>query len=64
MTRLGMLHLNFTSPSLTFVLLSFHAGVGALTMSSAASWIGDEAFEDAIREYQLEEQDDAEDNES
>ncbi|KAG1750475.1 uncharacterized protein EDB91DRAFT_1244056 [Suillus paluster] len=39
----------------------FHAGVDTLpTMSSSASQISDEAFEDAIQEYRLEEQDDAE----
>ncbi|KAG1725242.1 hypothetical protein EDB19DRAFT_1915159 [Suillus lakei] len=38
----------------------FHAGVDTLTISSSASQISDMAFEDAIREYQPEEQDDAE----
>ncbi|KAG1867723.1 hypothetical protein F4604DRAFT_1927517 [Suillus subluteus] len=38
----------------------FHAGVNSLTISSSASWISDTAFEDAIREYRLEEQDGAE----
>ncbi|KAG1734203.1 uncharacterized protein EDB91DRAFT_1084113 [Suillus paluster] len=41
-----------------------HAGVEVLTMLSAASWIGDEAFDDGIREYQLEEHSDGEANES
>jgi len=35
----------------------FHAGVESLVLSSATSCIDDKAFEDAIREYQLEEQD-------
>jgi hypothetical protein len=44
---------------------SFHAGVQPLAMISAAPHrINDDAFEDAIREYQLEEQDNVEDNES
>lgn len=65
MTRLGMFHFNLISPSLTFVLSSFHAGVQPLAMISAAPVrINDDAFEDAIREYQLEEQDNVEDNES
>ncbi|KAG1818054.1 uncharacterized protein BJ212DRAFT_122398 [Suillus subaureus] len=42
----------------------FHAGVDTLTISSSASRISDAAFEDAIREYRLEEQDDAEASES
>ncbi|KAG1824017.1 hypothetical protein EV424DRAFT_1346255 [Suillus variegatus] len=42
----------------------FHAGVDTLTISSSASRISDTAFEDAIREYRLEEQDDAEASES
>ncbi|KAG2112915.1 hypothetical protein BD769DRAFT_1391754 [Suillus cothurnatus] len=41
----------------------FHAGVDTLTISSSASRISDAVFEDAIREYQLEEQDDAEPSE-
>ncbi|KAG1857810.1 hypothetical protein F4604DRAFT_1685106 [Suillus subluteus] len=41
-----------------------HAGVEALTMLSAASWIGDKAFDDAIREYQPEEYGNGEANES
>ncbi|KAG1764085.1 hypothetical protein EV702DRAFT_1037447, partial [Suillus placidus] len=40
-------------------LARFHAGVDTLTStSSSASRISDAAFEDAIREYRLEEQDD------
>ncbi|KAG1750515.1 uncharacterized protein EDB91DRAFT_1244096 [Suillus paluster] len=43
----------------------FHAGVDTLpTMLSFASRISDEAFKDAIQEYRLEEQDDAEASES
>lgn len=43
----------------------FHAGVQPLAMILAAPHrINDDAFEDAIREYQLEEQDTVEDNES
>ncbi|KAG1868654.1 hypothetical protein F4604DRAFT_1927193 [Suillus subluteus] len=43
----------------------FHAGVEPLAMILAAPHrINDDAFEDAIREYQLEEQDNVEDNES
>ncbi|KAG2145165.1 hypothetical protein DEU56DRAFT_899942 [Suillus clintonianus] len=38
----------------------FHAGVDSLTISSSASRISDTAFEDAIQEYRLEEQHDAE----
>ncbi|KAG1865455.1 hypothetical protein DFJ58DRAFT_864495 [Suillus subalutaceus] len=42
----------------------FHAGVEPLAMISAAPHqINDNTFEDAIREYQLEEQDNVEDNE-
>ncbi|KAG0699567.1 hypothetical protein DFH29DRAFT_877224 [Suillus ampliporus] len=36
-------------------LRSFHAGVETLTTVSDGSWISDEAFEDAIREHQLQE---------
>lgn len=65
MTWLGMFCFNLISPSLTFVHLSFHAGVQPLAMISAVPhWINDNTFEDAIREYQLEEQDNVEDNES
>ncbi|OJA19614.1 hypothetical protein AZE42_03861 [Rhizopogon vesiculosus] len=44
----------------------FHAGVESLITSSATSRIGDsdKTFEDAIREYQLEEQGDIEASES
>ncbi|OJA20058.1 hypothetical protein AZE42_11806 [Rhizopogon vesiculosus] len=42
----------------------FHAGVESLIALSATSRVGDKAFEDAIREYQLEEQDDMEASES
>ncbi|KAG1848491.1 hypothetical protein DFJ58DRAFT_889959 [Suillus subalutaceus] len=43
----------------------FHAGVEPLAMILAAPHrINNNAFEDAIREYQLEEQDNVEDNES
>ncbi|KAG1821864.1 uncharacterized protein BJ212DRAFT_1334147, partial [Suillus subaureus] len=42
----------------------FHAGVDTLTILSSASQISDAAFEDAIQEYRLEEQDDAEASES
>ncbi|KAG2338901.1 hypothetical protein BDR05DRAFT_1062480 [Suillus weaverae] len=46
-------------------LARFHAGVDTLTStSSSASRISDAAFEDAIQEYQLEEQDDVEASES
>ncbi|KAG1761821.1 hypothetical protein EV702DRAFT_1038949 [Suillus placidus] len=46
-------------------LARFHAGVDTLTStSSSASRISDAAFEDAIREYRLEEQDDVEASES
>ncbi|KAG2056157.1 hypothetical protein BDR06DRAFT_970285 [Suillus hirtellus] len=41
-----------------------HAGVDTLTISLSASRISDMAFKDAIQEYQLEEQDDAEASES
>jgi hypothetical protein len=65
MTGLGTSHCNFACANLTFVLLSLHAGVEALvTMMSAVSRIGNKAFDDVIREYQLEEQDDAEASES
>jgi hypothetical protein len=33
-------------------------------ISAVPHWINDNTFEDAIREYQLEEQDNVEDNES
>ncbi|KAG0692415.1 hypothetical protein DFH29DRAFT_969451 [Suillus ampliporus] len=42
----------------------FHAGVDAPTASSAAFCIDDEAFEDAIREHQLEEERGVDDNKS
>ncbi|KAG2117748.1 hypothetical protein DEU56DRAFT_930543 [Suillus clintonianus] len=42
----------------------FHAGVDAPTASSAAFCIDDKAFEDAIREHQLEEERGVDDNES
>jgi len=65
MTQLGMFHFNLISPSLTFMLSSFHAGVQPLAMISAAPHqINDDEFEDAIREYQFEVQDNVEDNES
>jgi len=53
----------FENNILTFVLWSFHAGVNTLTISSSASRISDAVFKDAIQEYQLEEQDDAEPSE-
>jgi hypothetical protein len=47
------------------MLSSFHAGVQPLAMISAAPHqINDDEFEDAIREYQFEVQDNVEDNES
>jgi len=52
MTWLSMFHFNLISSSLTFMLLSFHAGVQPLAMILAAPhWIDDDAFEDVIREY-------------
>ncbi|KAG2090763.1 uncharacterized protein F5147DRAFT_25840 [Suillus discolor] len=63
-TGFGTSHYIFASANLTSVLLSSHAGVEALTLLSAASRIGDKAFDDAIREYQLEEEEGAEANRS
>ncbi|KAG2117474.1 hypothetical protein DEU56DRAFT_761401 [Suillus clintonianus] len=50
-----------TNSSKEFVsICTTRLGVDSLTISSSASRISDTAFEDAIREYRLEEQHDAE----